>query len=286
MQFNKLFTIQIWIDAIIQVAFQFGTGTAVLVSLSSFRRKEQSITRISLYVISGIYLCGLLGAVVIFQYLAHIVYKSGMQFSDLKLEGPELCFIVYPSALSLLPMGNFFSIIFFLVFFMLGIDTMMGFLEAINAYIHDEFRDTFIFEKYISKHIPEFVINHVRIFNKVVLILIIGIFGIFYSFGFGFYLLQQIDKFNGTIGLLGTIIALNILFVQNHEFFQNFLLTILEKTTDEVPIVIAFSLRYLILPVMILMFVVGIFQLVFTIHYPRQYLVSVFRSKFLCFYGY
>ena len=72
-----------------------------------------------------------------------------MQFSDLSLSGPELCFIVYPSALSLLPMGNVFSIIFFTVFFLLGIDTMMGFLEAINAYIMDEFRNTFIFSNIV-----------------------------------------------------------------------------------------------------------------------------------------
>jgi len=86
-------------------------------------------------------------------------------------------------------MGNFFSVLFFIVFFMLGIDTMMGFLEAINAYILDEFRDTFIFDKYVSKYLPEFVINNVYMFNKIVLILMIGLFGIIYSFGSGFYLL-------------------------------------------------------------------------------------------------
>ena len=51
-------------------------------------------------------------------YLAH---EEGVSVQDAESGGPGLAFVTYPKALSLLPASNFFSIVFFLTLFLLGI---------------------------------------------------------------------------------------------------------------------------------------------------------------------
>lgn len=44
---------------------------------------------------------------------------------SLQISGPELTFIVYPAALQLMPFGNLWAALFFLVLITLGIDTQV-----------------------------------------------------------------------------------------------------------------------------------------------------------------
>ena len=51
--------------------------------------------------------------------------------TDLKLSGPALAFIVFPKALTILPLSNLWAILFFITLILLGIDSEFGFLEGI-----------------------------------------------------------------------------------------------------------------------------------------------------------
>uniref|UniRef100_H3D2K3 Solute carrier family 6 member 7 n=1 Tax=Tetraodon nigroviridis TaxID=99883 RepID=H3D2K3_TETNG len=53
--------------------------------------------------------------------------------------GPGLAFVAYPEALALLPGSVFWSIMFFLMLFMLGVDTLFGNMEGITTAVLDEF---------------------------------------------------------------------------------------------------------------------------------------------------
>lgn len=52
------------------------------------------------------------------------------------MRGAELCFVVFPMALSFLPLSNFWAILFFIMMLCLGVDTMFGFwgMKIINNY--------------------------------------------------------------------------------------------------------------------------------------------------------
>ena len=52
-------------------------------------------------------------------------------------------FEVYPQAVATLPGSQFWSVIFFFMLIMLGMDSAMGGLECVITGLMDEFRDTF-----------------------------------------------------------------------------------------------------------------------------------------------
>jgi NSS family neurotransmitter:Na+ symporter len=97
--------------------------------------------------------------------------------------GPALPFIVYPTAISLLPAGAaFFGFLFFLMLFLLGIDSAFAILEAVVM----GFREAG--------------------FNRVKVLKVatgVGIFaGIFFSTGGGYHWLAIVDQFFNEIGLI------------------------------------------------------------------------------------
>ena len=57
--------------------------------------------------------------------MGYMAKVSGVDISDLPLKGPELAFIAYPAALTLMPFPNFWSVLFFCFLFSLGVDTQV-----------------------------------------------------------------------------------------------------------------------------------------------------------------
>ena len=47
------------------------------------------------------------------------------------MSGAELCFVVFPMALKLMPFSNIWAILFFLMMLTLGIDSMFGYFEYV-----------------------------------------------------------------------------------------------------------------------------------------------------------
>ena len=83
-------------------------------------------------------ICGFLCAIGIFTFMGFVSVKTGVAIKDMPLMGPELAFVAYPAALTMLPLTNFWSVFFFITMILLGIDTHFGFLESIVGAIKDE----------------------------------------------------------------------------------------------------------------------------------------------------
>jgi SNF family Na+-dependent transporter len=56
-----------------------------------------------------------------------------ISISDIKADGAELLFIVFPVALNLIPWGNLWAVIFFFMMINLGLDTIMAYVEYISS---------------------------------------------------------------------------------------------------------------------------------------------------------
>jgi len=55
---------------------------------SSYRFKGNPLLKTGITIMIGVYICGLLGGITIFQYLGHIQYIMEVDISSFKLDGP------------------------------------------------------------------------------------------------------------------------------------------------------------------------------------------------------
>ena len=57
-----------------------------------------------------------------------------------RLLGPGLAFIAYPEGIAMMPLAPFWSVLFFVMLFTLGVDSQFGMLETGVTALVDEFR--------------------------------------------------------------------------------------------------------------------------------------------------
>ena len=72
------------------------------------------------------------------MYLGHFCQEASLKITDLKLDGVELSFNVFPKALAILPLPNLWVFCFFLAMIFLGIDSEFAIIESLFCYINNE----------------------------------------------------------------------------------------------------------------------------------------------------
>ena len=80
----------------------------------------------------------IISGVVIFSVLGALSHEMGIPISHVAKSGPGLAFVAYPEALSRLPVPQLWSILFFLMLFILGLDSEFALLENIITATCDE----------------------------------------------------------------------------------------------------------------------------------------------------
>ena len=61
------------------------------------------------------------------MYLGYMSHVTDKDISEVAKDGSSLVFIVYPEAISIIPIPQFWSIIFFLMLITLGLDSSVSF---------------------------------------------------------------------------------------------------------------------------------------------------------------
>lgn len=80
-----------------------------------------------------------LSGIVVFSSLGYLSVQVNKKIEDVVSSGLGLSFIAYPELLSTLTYPHFFSVIFFLMIFTLGLDSCFGGIEAVFTALADEF---------------------------------------------------------------------------------------------------------------------------------------------------
>lgn len=94
--------------------------------MSSMKTKTQPFVSGLYLILISVLVCGLLCATNIFIYLGHFSHLIGVNISEITLQGPEICFNIFPKALAILPLPRVWLFLFFVTMVLLGIDTMIG----------------------------------------------------------------------------------------------------------------------------------------------------------------
>ncbi|XP_067945396.1 sodium- and chloride-dependent taurine transporter-like [Watersipora subatra] len=136
---EKLGDMQTWVDAGTQIFFSYSIGMGASTALGSFNKFHHNCLRDS--VIFSIVNSGtsFLAGFVIFAVLGYMATEQGVDIADVAESGPGLTFIAYPKALANMPFAPFWSVIFFFMVILLGLDTEFVHQEGLVAAIVDVF---------------------------------------------------------------------------------------------------------------------------------------------------
>ncbi|XP_042889866.1 sodium- and chloride-dependent glycine transporter 1-like [Penaeus japonicus] len=130
---------QVWAAAAIQTFYSLGPGWGSLISFGSYNKYHNRCTRDA--VIVPILNCSasILAGFVVFSVLGFMAKRAGVSVEEVAVAGPSLVFVIYPEAISLMPVAPFWSILFFLMLFFLGIDACFAYIETPVTCFLDEF---------------------------------------------------------------------------------------------------------------------------------------------------
>ncbi|XP_066249427.1 sodium-dependent noradrenaline transporter-like [Euwallacea similis] len=147
-ELSKLKETQVWVDAAVQIFYSVGAGFGVHLSYASYNTFHNNCYRDC--IITTIVNCftSFFSGFVIFTYLGYMSHKQGVDIKYVATEGPGLVFQVYPEAVATLPGSHLWSVLFFFMLIMLGVDSAMGGLECVITGLMDEFSVFFRDRKY------------------------------------------------------------------------------------------------------------------------------------------
>lgn len=122
---SKLTSFEVWSEAGTQVFYAYGIGISALVALGSYNKFHHNSYRdVFLFTVVNTF-TSILSGLVVFSVLGYMSHIQEVGIDEVADEGPGLAFIVYPQALSLMPFSPLWSIMFFLMLFLLGLGTQV-----------------------------------------------------------------------------------------------------------------------------------------------------------------
>lgn len=130
---------EVWCDAGTQVFFSYAVCQGVLTSLGSYNKYNNNCYRDCLALCCLNSATSIFAGFVVFSVLGFMAHSLGLSMEEVVTSGPGLAFIAYPKALSRLPGSNFWTVLFFLMVFFLGLDTQFVCVESLATSLSDLF---------------------------------------------------------------------------------------------------------------------------------------------------
>jgi len=138
-KWEKLASFTVWRRAAGQVFFSLGISWGGIIMFGSYNKFTARV-HIDAHIVSLVdFLTSLLASIVIFSALGHSAHQLGVPVETVAKGGQGLAFVAYPEALSHLPAPHFWSTIFFLMLFLLGLDSEFALFETVMVAIYDTF---------------------------------------------------------------------------------------------------------------------------------------------------
>ncbi len=137
--FTALLDPTIWSAAASQIFFTLSLAFGIMIAYAS-HNKNNSNTKSDAYITalsnSGI---SLFSGFVVFSILGFMATQTGNAISEVVASGPGLAFVVFPEAISMMPLAPLFAALFFLTLLSLGVDSAFSLVEAINVSVKDSY---------------------------------------------------------------------------------------------------------------------------------------------------
>ncbi|XP_077104379.1 sodium- and chloride-dependent GABA transporter 2-like isoform X1 [Siphateles boraxobius] len=128
---------QVWMEAGAQIFFSYALGTASLTVLGSYNKYNNNCYRDSLWLCllnSG---TSVVAGFAVFSVLGFMAQTQGVPIEEVAESGPGLAFIAYPQAVAMMPFPQLWSVCFFIMIILLGLDTQFVAMEVFMTSVMD-----------------------------------------------------------------------------------------------------------------------------------------------------
>ncbi|VDL32490.1 unnamed protein product [Hymenolepis diminuta] len=146
-KWERLASLEVWSDAGTQIFFSYSIGLGTLTALGGLNDFHHNTVRDTLLFATLNSFTSLLAGCIIFCTLGFMSESSGVPIEDVAESGPGLAFVAYPKALSTMPLSPLWSVLFFTMLFLLGLDSQFVGVEGLVSSVADMFPDVFNYRR-------------------------------------------------------------------------------------------------------------------------------------------
>jgi len=136
---SKLLTLQVWGEAAMQIFYSIGACWGALVTMASYNKFNNDCyrdARIVPLLNSG---TSIFAGFVIYSIIGYLAHESGAPISEVVKQGPGLVFVIYPEAVSNLPLPQIWAVMFFAMLLSIGIGSQFAMFQTVISAFTDEF---------------------------------------------------------------------------------------------------------------------------------------------------
>ncbi|XP_005090766.2 sodium- and chloride-dependent neutral and basic amino acid transporter B(0+) [Aplysia californica] len=137
-EWDKLTDISVWVDAAGQMFFSLSVSFGGIIMFGSYNKFKNQVYYDSLIISVMDMVTSIIAGFVVFTTLGGMAKTVGTTVPKVAKGGYGLAFVVYPEALSNLPLPQLWSALFFFMLFTLGLDSEFGLMETVMTCIQDE----------------------------------------------------------------------------------------------------------------------------------------------------
>ena len=241
---GMLLDVQIWLAAFAQIIFSLSIGQAMAYTYATYISEKSRLIDDVLFVVVANSIYEIFIAVGVFSILGYMSVTSSIPIDQLISEGTSLIFIVLPEVFMKMGIiGRILAPLLFLAVLFAGFTSSLALFEPLLASVCDKF-------------------GWSRRKGVTVLTAIACFFSLFFSTGISSYLVEIVDTFVNEFGILILIAIQAIIFTWYYDTDE--VIPVLNGTsTFNVGKRWKFVLKYVLPIMLIVMWIVGVAQLVF-----------------------
>lgn len=206
--FERLLDIKVWQAAAGQMFFSLGLSMGGLIMYSSYNKFSNNVFRDAMIVSVLDTFTSIISGMVIFSVLGAMAHDLGnVDVKDVAQGGPGLAFVAYPEALTRLPVPQLWSVLFFLMLFILGLDSEFAILETFVTSLCDQ-------APFLRKHKWAFTI---------VMGIVCFLLGLPMVTRGGQYIFEIVDRFGGstTLTFIGLVEVISLVYIYGYSRFSD-----------------------------------------------------------------
>lgn len=140
--FKKLVNTKVWGDAASQIFFSLGQSWGILITYGSYNKFNHRSEKDAVIATAACAFTSLFAGMAVFSVIGFLAHEMGDTIANVMKSGPGLVFVVYPEALSRMPIAPLWAILFFFMLLTVGLDTQFSTFECVLSGLMDEFPAT------------------------------------------------------------------------------------------------------------------------------------------------